>query len=175
MRPLSTLAILLSLTAAPVLAQTSPAGRPPRPDAAQRQVRHAEMRMREADDLALLLDLKPAQRPLLDGFLKSAGPPERSMDGKPAMPPQGATSEPGFEQHIARMEEMSARHAAEEARQLAAVRSFYGTLDPHQKQLFEALMRLRHGMGGHGGPRRGPDGQGGPNGMPHGDGPPPAN
>src|SRR5690242_13732674 len=76
------LAALLITAALPAVAQTAPAAPAvPRHDPAMMQQRRAEMqqhfaqmRQRRADDLALLLDLKPAQRASLDAFLKASHP-----------------------------------------------------------------------------------------------------
>ena len=115
-------------------AQTERAG-PPRIDV-------VTLQRREADDMALLLQLRAAQRPALDAFLQSFAPP-------PAMPHgdkmREAKPSDGFEQHLQRMTEMTAQRAADDTRRIAAARSFYDGLDTKQRAAFEALMRLRHG------------------------------
>lgn len=155
---------LLSLAAAlPASAQQSPpAGPPPRPDMAR-------MIEREGDDMALLLGLSTAQRAGLDAFLKAFGPPH--CDRPEGPPPASAT----FADHLAAMEKESASRAADEHERLAAARAFYTSLDTRQRQLFEALQRLRHGPGGPGGPGPRPgDMRGGPGAPPPaGEGPPP--
>lgn len=126
-----------------------------------------QMLKREADDLAIILDLTPDKRPALEAFLAANGPPERPM-GPPPARLESAPSMMGFEQHLQEMEAHSARHAAAEKARIEAARAFYAVLDTHQKLVFEALMRLRHGPGGAG---HGPDGHG--PGGPGPEGPPP--
>ncbi len=142
-------------------AQTERAG-PPRIDV-------VTLQRREADDMALLLQMRAAQRPALDAFLQSFAPPSAMPRGdkmREAMPSGG------FEQHLQRMTEMTAQRAADDTRRIAAARSFYDGLDTKQRAAFEAMMRLRHGppmmgpsmMGPQmmrampGGPMRDPDG-----------------
>lgn len=135
-----------------------PGGSPPRAD-------FARMQQREGDDIALLLALRPAQRPALTAFLQSLAPPEPPRNDRP---PQDAPSADDFARHLQRMTEASTRHAADETRRITAARTFYDGLDPTQRTAFEALMRLRHGPPMmHGGPGDGPM-HGGPQ-----DGPPP--
>lgn len=116
--------------------QSPPPGGPQRHDAA--------MKARAADDIALLLDLKPAQRPALDAYL-AAGP-----GFGPPMPPKSPVdrlARAGEQGFTARLDAMEKQITAEDARRragIAAARSFYGQLDARQKQLFEALERVRH-------------------------------
>ncbi|MGF7148424.1 hypothetical protein FHS96_002052 [Sphingomonas zeicaulis] len=137
-------AACLALTASIGVAQPpqsppSPGG-PPQRDAAH----DATMKARAADDIALLLDLKPAQRPALNTYLATGpgfGPP---MPAKPPVDRLVRPGEPGF---IERLDAMEKQIAAEDSRRRAgivAARSFYGQLDARQKQLFEALERVRH-------------------------------
>jgi hypothetical protein len=163
------LAALLVTVALPAAAQTAPAA-PGAPmmhrDPAMMQQRHAEMqqhfaqmRQRRADDLALLLDLKPGQRSALDAFLK-ASHPGMAM-GRMGRPPEGAapgTTPPSFTERLDHMEAATTRHADAARERIGAIKAFYTSLDPHQKQLFDALRRMRHGGGmgrgggmGHGG------------------------
>ncbi len=126
-------------------AQTQRAG-PPRIDV-------VTLQRREADDMALLLQLRAAQRPALDAFLQSFAPP-------PAMPRgekmREAMPSDGFEQHLQRMTKMTAQRAADDTRRIAVARSFYDGLDTKQRAAFEALMRLRHGPAMMGPPMMGP-------------------
>lgn len=165
------LAALLAATALPAAAQTAPA--PAAPGGAMMMMRHRDpammqqmmekMRQRRADDLALLLDLKPAQRPALDSFLKASHPGMgmgmgmgmgKGMMGRRegAAPPAPGASPPSFTDRLDRMEAASTRHAEAAHERIGAIKAFYTSLDPHQKQLFDALMRMRHagGMGHHG-------------------------
>ena len=147
MKPI--LAALLTVAALPAAAQQAP-GAPPMPHRD-----HAMMAQRRADDLALLLDLKPAQRPALDAFLKASRP--GWAQGRPGRRPEGTpqagagTTPPSFTQRLDRMDEFGARRAEAGHQRIAATKAFYQSLDPHQQQLFEAVMRMRHGRGGHGG------------------------
>ena len=159
----------LALTASISVAQqpnAPPPGGPPQRDAA----RDAEMKKRSADDIALLLDLKPAQRPALDAYLAAGpgfGPP------MPPKPPADRLVRPGEQGFLERLDGIEKQLAAEDSRRragIAAARSFYGQLDARQKQLFEALERVRHAppprpqmiMRLHNGGPSGPGGPGGP-------------
>ncbi len=114
---------------------------------------------RRADDLALLLDLKPGQRSALDAFLKAAHP--GMGKGRMGRPPEDAApgaTPPSFTDRLDRMEAATTRHADAARERIGAIKAFYTSLDPHQKQLFDALRRMRHGGGmgrgggtGHGG------------------------
>lgn len=121
----------------------------------------AERQAREADDMALLLNLRPEQRPVLMTFLRSMAPPPFPSNQSP--PPRGA-SDPartdGTAWQLDRMTRDAARRSAEDTQRIASLRGFYDALDPAQRRAFDALMRLRHGPA-----PRGP--------MHGGDGPPP--
>lgn len=179
LRPLISLAILASLGGLPLPAAAQRQGEGPPPPA-----EIAKMQARETDDIALLLTLRPEQRPALTAFLQSTTPPPpprggpdgRAANGRAAngKGPDAAPSGDGFAQHLDRMALDAARHAAEDTRRITAARSFYEGLDPVQRRAFEALMRLRHGNGEHGPGGPGPHGFGrhGPNGpVPGGEGP----
>ena len=152
------MAVLAMIASAPpaVAAQVGDAA-PLRPERAQRDAQ-------EADDIALLLALRPAQRPALTAFLQSMAPPP------PRFPPvpQGPRSDDagpagdGFARQLDRMTQDIARRSAEDTRRIAVARTFYDGLDPAQRRAFEALMRLRHGAGpGERGPsERGPSERG---------------
>jgi Spy/CpxP family protein refolding chaperone len=83
-----------------------------------------------ADDMALLLGLRPDQRPALDEFLGKIAPPPPG-DGDRRGPPDAA-----------RMQAM-----------MAAMQQYRDSLTPDQQARFDALERMRHGMG-HMGVRR---------------------
>lgn len=146
----------------PARAQDHGGGRGPGPTPAM----IAQMQAREADDTALLLNLRADQRPALMAFLASMTPPPPpwrepgqdgpmhgapGQDGPKTMPPAD-----GFAQQLDRMTQDAARRSAEDAKRIAAARTFYDSLDPTQRRAFEALMRLRHGRG----PGFGPMGSG---------------
>ena len=131
------LLLAASLLAVPALAQQigpGPGVRPMRPDGAQ-------MERQRADDMALVLGLSAAQRPLLDAFLRHPQPPA---------PPMPDAAPPSFGQELDRMEQGVTRHMAEERQHMQAARALYSALDARQKTVFDALMRLSHG-GPHGG------------------------
>jgi len=160
MKPI--LAALLTVAALPAAAQNTPAPTPGaapmmrhRDPAMMQQMMH-QMRQRHADDMALLLDLKPAQRPALDAFLKASHPGRG--EGRMGHRPEGAPAAdarptpPSFAERLDRMDQFAARRAEAGHQRIAAVKAFYQSLDPRQQQLFEAVMRMRRGAGGHGGP-----------------------
>jgi hypothetical protein len=121
-------AVLVSSTA--VAADPSSPPPPPGMDPAQAAASRA-------DDMALLLGLRPDQRPALDDFLGKIAPP---ADGDHHGPPDGSW--------------MQAR--------MAAMQSYRATLTPDQQARFDAIERLRHGMGGRMGGGHGRWGGGGP-------------
>jgi hypothetical protein len=176
MREFLTLPAALLLLAAPALAQQTPAtpapaaprpGEPPRPD-------FAKMEAERAGDMALLLELTPVQRPALDAFLRAGRP---GPDAPPPPPPAPGAAD-NFLQRLDRMEADHARMEARFRAHIAAAKAFYQQLNPHQRQLFEAMERLQHRPGPHGpGPHgpgpRGPHGPGGPDGGPDLPPPPP--
>jgi hypothetical protein len=150
--------LLLAALALPVSLFAQPPAPPPgAPDAAAVERHRADT----ANDFAIVLGLKPAQRPALDAWLAARMPP----------PPPGAEPRPEAsttpERLQAKQAHLAERQRHEEA-EIAATRRFYASLDPRQQQVFDALGRLRregrHGWhGGRGGHRpddRGPGGRG---------------
>jgi len=165
-RPLLlTAAVALSATV-PALAQQGPGPAPGQ--RADHEAMRAEHMKHRADDWALLLDLRPAQRPALDAWLEAGRPP--MPPGPPAERPEGAAPEKAsFEERLAKMEQRAGERDAAQRQHITALRTFYQGLDATQRQRFEALLRLSHGRGGFGGPEsfgppgpfgRGPDGHG---------------
>lgn len=128
----------------------------------------AKMRQRRADDLALLIGLRPEQRPALDAMLAAMEPPHRDW-GRERTDGEKPAADDGM---IARLDRMSARIDARSTAakaKLDTLRRFYAGLSPDQKLRFDALERLRHDhdrMGRHGGMRGGM--HGGPGGGPEG-------
>lgn len=119
----------------------------------------AEMQARDADDMALLLGLRPAQRPALTAFLQSMVPPPPPGGDRAPDKEDDAASSDGFARHLDRMAADSARRSEEDTRRIAAARAFYASLDAGQRRAFDAVMRLRHGPGpGPHGPLHGGDG-----------------
>ena len=142
------IAIGLALTASMSIAQP-PSSRPPAPSRPG-PAGEAGDKAQTAADIALLLDLKPAQRTALDAYLAAMpafGPPPprppRPVEGGPADHPPARPEALSF---IARLDAMESRIEADDARRKAgitAARSFYGQLDERQKQRFDALERVR--------------------------------
>ena len=144
-------------------------GRWARPDFAQ-------MRARHADDVALLIGLRPDQRPALDALLATIMPPHGEREHGEGHAAMGDMSAPPAvdEGTLARLDKMSAhvdRANAEAKQRIEATRKFYAGLTPDQQRRFDALERLHHGamhermgmgmgMMGHGRPEGGhePDG-----------------
>ncbi len=163
----------------PARAQDHMGGRGPGPTPAMIAQMQAQMQAREADDTALLLNLRADQRPALMAFLASMTPPPPWRGPMPGAPMPGAPGQDGpaqdgpktmpptdgFAQQLDRMTQDAARRSAEDAKRIVAARTFYDSLDPTQRRAFEALMRVRHGRG----PGFGPMGPGpmgmGPMGM----------
>ena len=158
---------------------------PSAPDRAAMQQRMAQRRAERAKDMATVLRLTPAQRPALDAFLNSQTP-RRDMNGRPG-DRQGREAMTAPQRADAQAKRVAERQAFA-ARRADALKTFYAALNPDQRQVFDALQRLRgpqarggarmgrggdhRGKGGPGGMhRRGPDGRGGPGGPPP---PPPA-
>lgn len=164
---------LLGLTGLVLIGAAGPVGAEDGFRGPQSPAEHARMLTREADDVALLLGLRADQRPALDAFLQSQGPPPPPRDAQAGEHDMTSPPADGFAQHLQRMEEMTKRRSDDDAKRLASARSFYGSLDQRQRSAFEALMRVRRGPGGPGRPGgpdgpgfhgRGPGGPGGPGG-----------
>jgi len=110
--------LLAGLAAATLVTGAAIAQTPPPPPGTE----PAQSAAGRADDMALLLGLRPDQRPALDDFLGKIAPPSGDRHG----PPDGSW--------------MQAR--------MAAMQDYRATLTPDQQARFDALERLRHGMGG---------------------------
>jgi hypothetical protein len=149
------LAMLLATAACFPAAAQSPAPQAMRPG--MRPDRAAMMKAR-ADDIALLIGLRPEQRAGLDALLEHRMPPPGGPERGPmARAPEGPP--PSFEARLAEME----KHDAAEHTRIAAIKAFYQGLDAQQRARFEAVMRLRGGPGhGFGPPGFGPGGFGHP-------------
>lgn len=143
--------------------------RPP----AEMQARRAEAQRQRAADLKTILRLRPDQEAALNAFIQSRQP--LAPPAAPAQPPPVNQTTPE------RLDQMASRQAALTApmqRRIQGLRTFYAALNPEQQQVFDALQRMRGGMGGpdgpggrmmimrHGGPggpgEQGPRGPGGP-------------
>jgi hypothetical protein len=135
------------------VAQPAPAPGPDRQAWMQQKI--AERRAEVSHDLAVLLEIKPGQQAALDAFL-AAEAPEPHGPRTQANPAETET------ERLDRLSAMEQRRAGRMQARIEATRKFYATLDAHQQQLFDALMRLRrasHGMDRHRGggfmPQRG--------------------
>lgn len=126
--------LVQSAAAQPGGAQSSLAP-PPALDKAFMEARRAQM----AQDIRLLLRLRPDQEAAWSAFEAALAPPP--FDARPPQPPgQGDLTTPR------RLDEMAARRKEMEARldrMEAATRSFYAALSPEQQQAFDAIERLR--------------------------------
>jgi hypothetical protein len=101
------------------------------------QARMAERQAEASRDIAILLDIKPAQQAALTAYLASMAPPPREA---PATRPAPAQTEP---ERLDRMSAMMQRRSARMQTRIEATRRLYAALDSHQQQRFDALMRLR--------------------------------
>lgn len=143
---------------------------------AKMQERMAERRADRAKDLATVLRLRPEQMPALNAFLDSQrGPGRGAQAGGPRQGAPGQRADRGAMTTPERLDRQAERGQQRQARMQArteSLRTFYAALSPDQRQVFDAMTRLR---GSEGGPRGGGMGHGGRFGgrMGHG-GPPPA-
>ena len=136
------------------------------PMAAQMQaIREARERQR-AQDLRTILRLRPEQEPALTAYLASMKPPApMAGPGRGAPPADGAPMT--TPQRLDEMARRDADRAAMRQRRDGAVRTFYAALTGEQRQVFDALQRMRHGGRGGGWGRGDGDrpGFGGPRGF----------
>lgn len=157
----------------------------PRQPGVDMQARRAEMEQRRATmkqqhlaDLKTVLRLTPAQEPALTALLaaqdEEMGPGRRGQRGegrqqRPAPLPANATTL----QKLDEMEKRRAEMTAPMQKRIQALRTFYNVLTPDQRQVFDALQRLRASEGPGGPGRRmimrlrergGPDGPDAPRG-----------
>jgi hypothetical protein len=132
------------------------------------EARFEAERKRRADDVALLIGLRPEQRPAFDAMMSAMAPPHRDWGADKQGGPDADAADEGTEARIARMSARIDARSAEEKTKLDALKRFYDGLSPDQRLRFDALDRLRHdhdrmamrgGRGDHG--RGGHDGPGG--------------
>ncbi len=112
------------------------AAAPAPPTRAAIEQRMAERRAQRTNDLATVLRLTPAQRPALNAFVASQTPPRRdpaTAQARRSLTPQQRLDE----------------RQAFATKRAESLRTFTAVLNPEQKQVLEALNRLR-----------GPDGRG---------------
>lgn len=123
-------------------AHAQDAGPDGRPDPAERQASLEAHQQRRLQDLRTVLHIRPAQEAALATFADVSRPPE---DFDKEIAASMTTS-----QRLDEMARMEAAHAAAAQRRADALRALYAALDPDQRQVFDALARLRgpHGPGG---------------------------
>ena len=119
---------------------------------------HAAHVRRRADDLRIILRLRPNQEPALQALLHVERPSAPMGEGlnAPGAPPQTTP------QRLDEMARRQADRAQARGRRVAALKAFYAVLDPDQQRVFDAVQRLQHG--GPDGARPGPHGPMGPGG-----------
>lgn len=134
--------IILAL--APALFATAAVAQPampPHPPAAEMKAHHEAMQKQHADDLKIVLRLRPDQEPALAAFLAAHEP--KRLERRQHAPASMTT--PQRLDEMAKVEaEMAAHHKA--ARD--ALAKFYAALSPDQQRVFDALHRLKGGHGG---------------------------
>lgn len=152
MTPIPRIATLSAIVALG-LASSSRA-QPPAPDshrgagpmAAEMKAMHEEHDRQRAVDLRTILRLRPDQEGALSAFLQSHRSPI-GPEGRYEPPPATSMTTP---QRLDEMARRDAEHAALRQQHAAALRTLYAALSPEQRQVFDALERLR-GRGGPGG------------------------
>jgi Spy/CpxP family protein refolding chaperone len=141
---------------AAIAADQPDAGRP-HWDPAAIQQRHAEREARRADEMALLLGLRPDQRSAFDRFLQSMRPPHDGPDGvHDAGLRKPTADDTPLPARLDAMEASIDRHDTMAKQKIDATRQFYASLTPDQQHRFDALDDLRRDRmnGRHGGLRR---------------------
>ncbi len=137
---------------------------PAPPTRAAIEQRMAERRTQRTNDLATVLRLTPAQRPALNAFIASQTPPRRDPAALQANRQARGSLTP--QQRLDEGAKRATERQAFAAKRADALRTFTATLNPEQRQVLEALNRLRgpdgRGRGGDrfGGPGRGDGGKG---------------
>lgn len=96
-----------------------------------------------AADLALLIDLKPAQKAAFDAFIASRRHDRRGEADDAGGPPPSASGPRSFPERLDAMEKRLTESSARQRARIVAARQFYDRLDAAQKQRFDALDRLR--------------------------------
>lgn len=116
----------------------------------QRDAKMAEFRAKRAEHMAQrqqqlhdALKLSGAQEQAWNSFVASMKPAERQHHDRAAMANLPAP------ERMQKMIEFSKQRTAHMESRLAALNSFYSTLNPEQKKVFDE--QSRHFMGGHGG------------------------
>lgn len=146
------IAAAVTMSGAAVAADQPDASHPGWNRAAMQEM-HAK-RARRADDIALLLGLRPDQRPAFDRFLQSMAPPHGGPgDEQGPDRPKPSSEDMTTSARLDSMEAATDRRATMAKQKIAATRAFYTSLTPEQQRRFDALDRLRHDHmhGRHGG------------------------
>lgn len=118
--------LFAAIAASALIAGTAAIAFPPPPPPPPSGDDAAQAAAGRADDMTLLLGLRPDQRPALNDFLGAITPAPRGEGDERHGPPDQAA--------------MQAR--------MAATQRFRAILSPDQQMRFDALERMRHGMGG---------------------------
>lgn len=151
------------------IAADQPAADHARWNRADMQQMRAKREARKADDIAVLIGLRPDQRPALDHFLAAVRPPRGGPDGmhRPGGQDEASQRDTALP---ARLDAMAAKADQRDAmfkQKIAAMRQFYASLTPDQQHRFDALDDLRHDhMHGDHRPMRGGHRPGGPDAPP---------
>ena len=147
-------ASIIALTAAVFLAggsgataQMAPMDHAGSPAPAEMQARHEARERQRAQDLRIILRLRPDQEAALTTLLAHAPRP-------PMERPEPSLEALTLPQRLDEMGQHESRMMAERQAHIEALKAFYAALSPEQRQVFDALMRLQ-----------GPHGAGGPHGM----------
>lgn len=148
------LALAPAAMALATLAHAQPAGTPHAAHGAgpDMKAHHEAMQKQHAEDMKIVLRLRPDQEAALTAFMEAHKPQTHEMKG-PADSKTLTTPQ--------RLDEMAKHEAAMGAhheRMRQALAKFYAALTPEQQKAFDALQRLK---GPHGGPMM-HGGQGGP-------------
>ncbi len=146
------LALATVAVAQPATPPSAPHG-PHGPPTAEMKAHHEAMRKQHAEDLKIVLRLRPDQEAALAAFLATHEP--KTFERR--LPAPGSMTTPQRLDEMAKVEaEMDAHHKA--ARDGLA--KFYAALSSDQQKVFDALHRLK-GHGGPGGRRMMVHGRGG--------------
>jgi protein CpxP len=158
MKPSALLVAAAALVfAAPAFAQPqAPQGAPP-VDGAGRHGGHGDwaakaqaMRQQRAQDLHIVLRIRPEQEPAFQAFQAAMAPPERGERGPHEPSDRTAAATETTPQAIDKMAAWQAKREQRMAQRAEATKRFYAALSPEQQQVFDALRRLSHEHhGGH--------------------------
>jgi Spy/CpxP family protein refolding chaperone len=149
------IAAAVTMSGAAMAADQPDASHPGWNRAAMQEMR-AKREARRADDVALLLGLRPDQRPAFDQFLQSMKPPHGGPgDERGPGRPKPSSEDMTTATRLDSMDASADRRNTMSKQKIAATRAFYTSLTPEQQRRFDALDRLRrdHRHGHRGGMR----------------------